>query len=67
MPRNPISVGIMFYALQLKEKSNAAGSDGIVRNFRSEKIIFSEKKTEEEKYAQCSLWFQVFTISRAVI
>ena len=52
MPQNPISVGTKLYALQLKEKSTAAGSDGIVRNFRSEKIIFSEKKTEEEKYAQ---------------
>ena len=52
MPHNPISVGTKFYALQLKEKSTAADSDGIVRNFRSEKIIFSEKKTEEEKYAQ---------------
>ena len=35
MPHNPTSVDIKVYALQLKQKSTAAGSNGIVRNFRT--------------------------------
>ena len=34
MPHNPISVGMKVYALQLKQKSTAAGFDGILRKFK---------------------------------
>ena len=34
MPHNPISVGMRVYALQLKQKSTAAGLDEILRKFR---------------------------------
>ena len=35
MPHNPISVLMKVYALQLKQKSTAAGCNGILRNFRT--------------------------------
>ena len=35
MSHNSISEGMKFYALQIKQKSIAADSDGILRTFRS--------------------------------
>ena len=69
MLHNSISVDMKVYALQLKQKSSADVSSGILEQLPL-RIIFRaafEKKREEEKDAQWLLWFQAFTMSRAVI
>ena len=35
MPHNPTSLRMKVYALQLKQKSTAAGSNGMLRSFRT--------------------------------
>ena len=67
MLRNSVSVDMKVYMLQLNQKPLLGVSNGIFQNFRADisQIIFgvsAEKKTEEEKGVQWTLWFQVFTI-----
>ena len=44
MPHNPISVGMRVYALHLKQKSTAAGFDGILRKLRSAFLKRKQKR-----------------------
>ena len=44
MPLNPISVGMKVYALQLKQKSTAAGFNGILRKTRSASLKGKQKR-----------------------
>ena len=44
MPHNPVSVGMRVYTLELKQKSTAAGFDGILRKFRSAFLKRKQKR-----------------------
>ena len=59
MPHNPISVGIKFCALQLKQKSAAAGSDGILRTFRSA-FLKRKQKRRGTRSDPCGSRFSLF-------
>ena len=59
MPYNPISVGMKFYALQLKQKSTAAGSDGILRKFRSA-FLKRKQKRRGMRSDPCGSRFSLF-------
>ena len=49
MSYNPISVDMKIYALQQKQKSTAAGSNGILQILEQ---LLSEKEAEEEECSQ---------------
>ena len=59
MPHNPISVGMKVYALQLKQKSTAAGFDGILRKFRSA-FLKRKQKRRSKSSDPCDSRFSLF-------
>ena len=59
IPHNPISVGMRVYALQLKQKSTAAGFDGILRKFRSAFLKRKQKK-RSKRSDTCGSRFSLF-------
>ena len=59
MLHTPISVGMRVYALQLKQKSTAAGFDGILRKFRSA-FLKRKQKRRSTRSDPCGSRFSLF-------
>ena len=59
MPHNPISVGMKVYALQLKQKSAAAGFDRILKKFRSAFLKWKQKR-RSTRSDPCGSKFSLF-------
>ena len=59
MPHNPISVGMRVYTLELKQKSTAAGFDGILRKFRSA-FLKRKQKRRSTRSDPCGSRFSLF-------
>ena len=60
MPHNPLPVGMRVYARQLKQKSTAAGLNGILRKSRSA-FLKRKQKRRSQRSNPCGSWFSLFT------